>query len=338
MNTEKFSYAMSEIDSKYVDEAISYHAGLKSRIHFRHLPAAVVAAMLAVLLMGTCVVAAVCNDDIQNWFKQQWKGITGHSMGSEQSAVIDQLSQPINVSQTIGNVTVTADSATVGNGSFYLLLRVEGLNLSPNWGYGFDDLEMKLAPAPFEEGNGFGGYGFEYQGLDNNGAALMLIAYNYAGAESDATDTSPLEVSLWLKDFVNNANTTAQETIAAGEWNLKFWIDRTQLPNAIKLPDTKAVVTDLDTLQEVTILFHNIELTSTGMNLQYECDETETFLEQVCVEMKDGTVVDSNGSFGMNLDDGETMEWSFQWKFPIDLNEVEAIKIGSTRIDIPSVE
>jgi hypothetical protein len=37
----------------------------------------------------------------------------------------------------------------------------------------------------------------------------------------------------------------------------------------------------------------------------------------------------------MNLDDGETMEWSFQWQFPIDLNEVEAIKIGSTRIDIP---
>jgi hypothetical protein len=338
MNTEKFSYAMSEIDSKYVDEAISYHAGLKSHIHFRNLPAAAVAAMLAVLLMGTCVVGAVCNDNIQNWFQQKWKEITGHSMGSEQSAVIDQLSQPINVSQTIGNVTVTADSATVGNGSFYLLLRVEGLNLSPNCGYGFDDLEMKLAPAPFEDGNGFGGYGFEYQGLDNNGAALMLINYNYAGAESDATDTSPLEVSLWLKDFVNNANTTAQETIAAGEWNLKFWIDRTQLPNAIKLPDMKAVVTDLDTLQEVTIFIHNFELTSTGMNLQYECDETEAFLEQVCVEMKDGTVVDSNGGVGMNLDDGETMEWSFQWQFPIDLNEVEAIKIGSTRIDIPSVE
>ena len=46
-------------------------------------------------------------------------------MSSGQAALIDHLSQEIGVSQSIGDVTMTVDSATVGDDGFYLLFRME---------------------------------------------------------------------------------------------------------------------------------------------------------------------------------------------------------------------
>lgn len=67
-----------------------------------------------------------------------------------QVAVMDHLSQEIGLSQTVGGVQVTVDSATVGDDTFFVLLRLEGLNFSNSASYGFDEISMTVQPDPLE--------------------------------------------------------------------------------------------------------------------------------------------------------------------------------------------
>lgn len=103
MNTKKFSEAMSEIDDKYVEEAISYSPKAKITPH-RRLSVALIAAILALLLIGAGVVAVICGDSFQSWFSHYWEEITGQSMSEEHTAVIEHLSQEIGVSQTVADM------------------------------------------------------------------------------------------------------------------------------------------------------------------------------------------------------------------------------------------
>ena len=57
MNAKKFSEALGEVDQSYLEEAVSYHRADRPFRRTRRLPAALTAAMLALLLIG-CVAAA----------------------------------------------------------------------------------------------------------------------------------------------------------------------------------------------------------------------------------------------------------------------------------------
>ena len=56
MNAKKFSDAMSELDTKYIDEALSYSASAKRPHHYHRASVALIAAILAIFLMGAAVV------------------------------------------------------------------------------------------------------------------------------------------------------------------------------------------------------------------------------------------------------------------------------------------
>ncbi len=336
MKSERVIDALGQVNDKYIDEASP--ANRKSekaalRHTGRRLSVALIAAIVALCLMGAGVVAVIFGDSIQNWFEHQWEAITGQSMSEGQTAVIDHLSQKIDISQTIGDTTVTVDSATIGDGTFYLLLRVGGLRLSDKYSYTFDEVLMEATPDPLKGGGGLGGYGLQYQGLDGDGAALILIDYNYASADGYIKDTCPLEITLTLKDFVRNAN--EQKTLAKGEWSFEFALDRTQLSDAILLPDTETTVMDHEKWEEVPIVLTSIELTNTGIRFQFDYYEgTLVISDQINVVLKNGSVVGNNGGFGTPLKDSTIMQYSFQWQFPVDLNEVEAIQIGSAEIPV----
>lgn len=57
MNAKKFSEALGEVDQSYLEEAVSYRSANRPFRRTRRLPAALTAAMLALLLIG-CVAAA----------------------------------------------------------------------------------------------------------------------------------------------------------------------------------------------------------------------------------------------------------------------------------------
>ena len=52
MNSRLFSDAMSEIDTRYIDQVLAFRPAVR-RHPFRQMPEALIAAVLALLLMGT---------------------------------------------------------------------------------------------------------------------------------------------------------------------------------------------------------------------------------------------------------------------------------------------
>lgn len=58
MNAKKFSDAMSELDTKYIEEALSYNTSARRPHRLRRVSVALAAAILAILLMGAAVASA----------------------------------------------------------------------------------------------------------------------------------------------------------------------------------------------------------------------------------------------------------------------------------------
>lgn len=335
MNSRKFSAAMGKIDDKYINEAITYKSKVTSLRLNRHLPAALIAAILALLLMGAGVVAIIYGNSIQNWFSHYWEIITGQSMTEGQTAVIDHLSQEIKISQTVDDVTVTVDSATVGDDSFFLLLRVEGLKFSSRHSYGFSSIDMDVKPDPLEESGGIGGYGFQYHGLDGDGTVLLLMDYDYASRIGYEQDTSPIDITLTLENLTQNPNIDKEKTLTEGQWKFHFSLDRSHLSEAIRLPDTEVMVMDLDKQELVPVTLKNIELTSTGLRFQYDRGKRTLSIEQISVVLENGAVIEDGSGAGTPSEDGSTWNCSHHWPVPINLDEISAIRVGETEITIP---
>lgn len=336
MNTKKFSDAMGEIDDKYIEEAISYSPKAKAAPR-RRLSVALIAAILALLLIGAGVAAIIYGDSIQNWFEHYWEVITGQQMSDEQAATIDHLSQEIELSQTAGVVTVSVDSATIGYDNFFLLLRVDGLQLSDRYEYGFEHILMNVEPDPVQESKGMGSYGFQYHGRDGDGAALFLMEYSYASGIGSTRDTRPIDITLTLENFLQNTNAGKEKVLVTEKWKFNFSLDRSKPIDVVQLPDTKVMAMDLGKQELVPVTISNLELTSTGLNFQYDYNKGTLSIEtQLDVVLDNGQSIGCSGSNGTLLEDGKTLNCSYQWRIPVNLEDVSFIQIGETQIFIPN--
>ena len=304
----------------------------------RRLSAILIAATLAVLLMGAGLAVMQYGDSIQNWFAHYWELVTGQAMSEKQTALIDHLSQEIGLSQTIGDVTVTVDSATVGMDNFYLLVRVEGVALSSRYPYNFDKFSMTVAPDPLEELGGLGSYGCQFHGIDSDGAGILLIDYDYVTKKGLVEDGRPLEITLTLSGFSRNAHTDRRKLLAEGEWEFTFVLERNQLPQEIALPDTEILVIDLteqEQYTEIPVLFTDIRLTNTGLQFAYDYSEgTRSFSDRVQVILTTDEMIGVSGGTGVPMDDSGILFCSYKWMVPVDLDEVKAVKIGETVIEM----
>lgn len=336
MNAKKFSAAMGEIGDQYIKEAIAYRPEAASPRLRRRWPAALIAAIVALLLMGAGVAAIIYGDSIQSWFSHYWEAVTGQRMTEGQTAVIDHLSQEIGIRQTVGDVTVTVDSATVGDDNFFLLLRVDGLKFSGRHGYGFSNVDMAVKPDPLEGIGGIGGYGFQYHGLDGDGAVLLLMDYAYASRIGYKQDLSPIDVTLTLENLTRSPHTDKKKTLVEGQWSFHFSLDRSDLPEAVHLPDTEVMAMDLDKEKSVPVAIKNIELTSTGLRFQYDRGEESLDVgRRISVILNNGATIRDGGGVGTPSEGGRTWHHSHHWPVPVNLDEVSAIRIGGTEIAVP---
>ena len=335
MNTTDFLSAFGEINETYVETAAATvgKAGKTSPRFRRKMTVLLIAAAVCLCLMGAAAVGALYGDSIQSWFSHQWELVTKRDMSQGQLTVIDHLSQDINISKTVDGVTVTADSATVGDGTFYLLLRVEGVKFSSRYLYSFHDVLMELSPDPRDEGGTFGGYGYQYAGRDGDGAALFLISFNYAGGGDTGKDTSPLQVTLTLKDLFRDA--AREKTIQKGEWVFTFTVDRSQPLEAVALPDTPVTLADYQTHSETVVWLRDIRVTNVGIRFRQD-SASGTFIhaDGLRLILKNGAEVGNDGGYGTPLDDA-SLEWSYMWQFPMDLDEAAYICIGTQRLPLP---
>lgn len=303
--------------------------------HFvRRLSTVAAAAVLLLFLLGCAVVGTVYGQSIQSWFAHYWQAVNHQAMSEGQAAMIDHLTQEISLSQTVDGVTVTVDSATVGDDNFFLLLRVEGVDFSKRWGYRFEDMTMEFSPDPTEADDGLGGYGFQYQGLDGDGAALMLMDMGYASSQGFQADTSPLEVTLTLTDLVESGG-SHEKLLTQGTWSFAFTLDRSQIPAPVSLPDTTIEVMDQSREFIVSVAVTNLQVTNTGVRFQYGPSRAAMDELRVTLILEDGTEIRDGGGFGTGMEDGDDMFVSYQWPVPVDLEVAATLRIGDVEIPIP---
>ena len=113
----------------------------------RVVPAAAVAAVLAVLVLAGSALA-VFGGDLKDWFAREWYSRTGGEITESQSQVIDSLTQKVGESAVSGGVTVTVDSITVGGDALWVLLEAEGLDFSSSQRYSFGETRVDISPDP----------------------------------------------------------------------------------------------------------------------------------------------------------------------------------------------
>lgn len=336
MNRQDLYRAFNEIDDGILQR--SEDALAAKALSARRLSIVLVAALLSVFLLGAGMMSGIFGDSIQSWFAHYWEEITGQPMSGGHAELIDHLSQEIGLSETVEGITVTVDSATTGVDSFFILLRVEGTAFSKKHAYGFDETLVELERETVGETVGiFGGYSVDYLGLDADGTALLLISYDYTAKDISQEELPPLKVTLSMTDFAQNPRTNKRVMLAEGEWSFTFSLDRNKL-DIKELPDTCVMAVDRtkrDEYTEVPVVLMNIELSNTGLRFQYDSRSNELDIPAFfSVILNNGQEIGINGAIG-NVLPGGKLEQRCTWRIPVDLDEVVAIKIGETLIEVP---
>ena len=296
---------------------------------------AATAVLAAAVLLTVGGVALSGQPAVRAWFDRYWQAIAGKPMEEGQSLLLQGLTQTIGVSDTENGVTVTADSAVVGDDSFWLLLKVSGPELSTRYGYTFGNDTLTLTPDPAEAGGTFS-WGLESHGVNADGEAELLLQYSYqlkSGANPPWTED--MAVTLRLTDLIQGRSTGADATVAAGTWELNFTL-RSGDVATVSLPDTWVECTDG---QEGTqrLLLRDITLTATGIRFSSRGEAPRVELVPALV-LRDGTEVDYGDGTGAARADGLGLEHSFHWRVPVDLTQVSAVRICDTVIPVGGAE
>lgn len=297
----------------------------QKRSQRRHIPlAALIAAVLVVVLAGTAL--AMTNAGIRDWFAQHWREETGRVINVDQLGMIDQLTQEIGAGDTCNGVTVTVDSVTRGESILWMLLEIDGLEITPEEASGsfFADMGMSITPQP-ESMESFG-YDFEEAGFRENGALMVLLRYLPLLTEED-TLLDACNVELRLGSF-----TLGERTVVEGTWNISFSLEKADLPESLTLENRIRVpALPLDTPEErPEVEFRDVRITPTELHLVWADPEMQ---EKVMAPgywsllMKDGAEISHCGGVGYDLPDGRAVK-VYYWKVPIDLTQVEALKFG----------
>ena len=302
----------------------------------RRLSTAAAAVLVLLALLGCGAAAVVYGEGIQGFFARQWERLTGAPMDEGQTALIEHLSQNLNLSQTVDGVTVTLDSVTVGSDMFYLLVRVEDAGLAGREGCGFEFFDITLPPDPLLEVEDLGGCGWSSQGTDPEGRPLFLVEQSYQVREGLEADPRPLEVTLTLTNLCRGAGSD-QVILAEGAWAFHFTLDRSQILPPISLPDTQAVVTDYFSGERYSGLFSQIQVTNTGIryNQSFETDDFPDFVPLLI--LNDGTEISGGDGSGTRIGAREdhTFLCARRWSVPVDLSQAAAVRFGDTDIPLP---
>lgn len=338
MNSRDLFISFNEVDEDILER--SEQATVVDRIPVRRrLSIMLIAAILALFLLGAAAVTGLFGDSVQSWFGHYWEQLTGQPMSDQQTALINHLSQKIGFSGTVEDITVTVDSATVGEDCFWILLRVEGMAFSKKHAYGFAEAQVELSPEATEDAVGMGCYSFDYLGLDADGAALLLIDYSYEAKAGLQEEKSPLKVTLSMTDFFQNPRTNKRILLAEGEWQFTFTMERNKLDTR-HLPDTQVTgmnYTSEGAKNEIPIILTNIELTNTGLCFQYDWQNGDAVLEatlgKISIILDNGQQIGAGKGAGSITEDG-CWYCTYTWKIPVELDEVAAIKIGEVVIPV----
>ena len=305
MKNDDILYALTDIREDFLEEA----APVRRRPLSRWLTAAV-AASLALLLMGAGI---LFGGSVQDWMAHRWAVENTRPMSEGQATLVDSMSQEIGLSQTIGGITVDVDSALFGDRGFRILVRVRGLQFDQAQGVCFDRWTMELQPDPTE---GMGRrIGWEFAGFDSDGSWLLFFRCDWDEA---VRPDAPFMVRLSMSDLVFTGGPIGEivKVVQEGTWEFEFPLEVTGVPEPIRLPDCTVKTEKGEELE-----LKNLVLYSTGIS--YEKIGEGDF--EITVILADGSTIAATLGLGDS-------RW---WDVPVDPEQVTALRLGETTIQIP---
>ena len=298
-----------------------------------------IAAAVLVVLAGTAVAVVGMPGNLRGWFAQEWEETTGAPMEEEQMALIDQLTQPVGVSDTQNGVTVTVDSVTVGDSTLWLLLKVSGEYAeNADLRYDFDGKDLAIDFHPDEAGT-IGGYGVGVRdwGVTEDGMLALLMVFNIHLAGETSLLDSPRQVTLVLNDLVSNNirwKGDKFKTVAEGAWTLTFPLEPGEMEKRT-LEEIQVPGINRDTGETETVTLRDVQITSTDITYTFAALPQDPEIMLVCsLVMENGVEVKRSNGATRVLNEART-QWSsvYYWQVPVDLRKVTALRFGD--VDIP---
>lgn len=326
MSAETLSQALGGIDLKYTDEAINYLKPHARRHMSLKLAAAIVAAALLLGLGSIGVASTIYGTSMADMLGMLWQRDTGKQMSAEQAALVAGMSQEVGLSETSGGVTVTVTSARVSGYDAWLLLRVEGLKLRDGRKYRFGEVDMFM---PDTQGGykGWDGYTLGCYGIDGDGAAIFLINYSSDKTKLGERATEALDVELTLRDFKEDGR-----VIAAGEWSFAFTLQPGVEEETMSLPDTVVEMKNTFTSESVDVAMRNIVISPSGYSCNIDGENLFVPGGETAV-LRSGVEVSIGSGWSESNGDGSST-YTGIWEYPIDLDEVVALRIGQVEIPV----
>ena len=316
----------------------------------RRLPmAGLAAAVLAVVLVaGTAL--AVASPSLRDWFAREWAERTGGNISENQALLIDSLTQTVGESRTVGDVTVTVDSITVGGDALWALVDVEGLDFDAEALYSFDQTDIEILPDPSEGAYGGASYSLGSIGMTEDGAVRMLLEFSGIFSTGNQINTGDYTLELRLRDLTLCRRAgEPDEIIYEGEWSFSIPLTESMVPTiaidsaVVELGAGAEDMEDAAASSGVTITLWDIRVTATGLSFYtaYSDDEAVERVQmaalsylEAAVILTDGTEVTTGSGGGSRTEDG-SMYCTNQWPVPLDVEDIVALRIGGTEIPVP---
>lgn len=326
--------ALGGVKDTYVIGAEDFRQGRHKVRHLSIRKAWLIAAVIAlVILLASCgITTIIFGESIQEWFGFYWGKITGQDMGTDQIAIINKLSQEIDLSDMDGGVTVTIDSAAGSESMFYLLIRVDGYSFNKQYQYSFGTQRLEIDPEILPDTHSSTSYGIRFLGVDENNTGLFLmdLCFDFSGAE--VSDLGPLPIKLTLNNLIRRIG-LEKETVKEGQWVFLFSLDQCQVPEKIAFPDTLVSGFNEETGQSVPLLLTDIVLSNADLRYSYSSQEGVTVYGNISVLLKNGTCI-KNGQ-GAETKGLLTTNYVWYWPIPLNINDIATITIAGTEITLP---
>lgn len=299
----------------------------------------VVCGLILVLITGTAV-AVSSGGSLKDWFEEEWRASNGKDMSAEQQGVISSLTTPLDMTQTVGDVTATLDSIAYNDGCFWMLINVEGVSLDPKKGHGFEGFELRAYEKDSSDNDFAGGWGIATQVI-NDGSQMQVLIDGQLDAEwASKMQGQTVTFEMRLADLTENYyEKKDRKVVQAGEWKFEFSLPLETTGETLTAEESDIKVRNSEG-QIITCTVSELELSC--VNIKYrikaENDATQEDIDGIHQEtpriiLRDGNEVGiGSGSGSMEPDGSWKME--YQLTMPIDTGDVKAVQIGKTKIAV----
>ena len=306
----------------------------KRSLHGRRRFSMAMAVCMAVVLITGTALAVTAGGGLKSWFSDEWGYNNDGEMPAEQQQIVESLSTPVGISQTVGNLTVTVDSVAYSDGYYWLMVYAEGMKFDQDNGYGCRKSDLIIVS---EDGRELGQCGRSITQTARGGSALKMLfegEISPESAEAIAADGGNMHFMLSVSDFVEKKHSiitsTKESVLQEGTWSFEFEVPAAESGEIMTAPDSDAVFA-IGNGEETMCRVSKIQINMVGIKYLFE-GESEAHGELPRLIFKDGSEVGITGGSGVQLEDG-SWQMKYQWSMPVDTAQVKAVKFGKTVVD-----